>query len=196
MRRNSVWFWNTNKYVRMLKDAFTHAKDDMYARALNVFANDWTSNQLYTMDKRSVIGPRAFYQPQYGALAVWSTIGNSMYNALAVSVRQRMRALTVDFNYTYSHSLDDASGLQTYGSFSSSALVLNPFRQRDNYASSDFDMRHMINVNSVWQLPFGRGKRFGTGWSRLADLMAGGWQANGIFTAYTGTPFSVQFTKA
>ena len=49
-----------------------------------------------------------------------------------------------------SHSLDDASGLQTSGNFGT-ALILNPIRQEDNYASSDFDVRHIVNVNGVWQ---------------------------------------------
>src|SRR2546429_1910156 len=48
-----------------------------------------------------------------GALSTWSTIGNSNYHALTASLRTRLNNLTFDFNYTWSHSLDDASGLQS-----------------------------------------------------------------------------------
>jgi hypothetical protein len=49
-------------------------------------------------------------------------------------------SLTLDFNYTLSKSFDDASGLMTSGVSSGSAFIVNPFRQRDNYAVSDFDV--------------------------------------------------------
>src|SRR5262249_12822464 len=146
----------------------------VYQRAQRL-GNDWTTIQL-NMDPYSTIGPHAFYQPQYGALTSWTTLANSNYHALAVSLRERLRTFTVDFNYTYSHSLDDASGLQAAGAYSSSALILNPLRQRDNYTASDFDVRHIINVNSVWQLPFGRGRTLMPRAGGLLDALIGGWQ--------------------
>ena len=149
--------------------------------------NDWTTTML-DMEPYSNIGPHPFYQPQYGALSSWTTIANSNYHALAVSYRERLKSLVLDFNYTYSHSLDDASGLQSVGSFSSSALVLNPLRQRDNYAASDFDVRHIINVNSIWELPFGRGRTFASHAGGALDAFIGGWQLSGIMRWNTGLP--------
>jgi len=172
--------------------------DDAYSGYQN---NDWTDVSIdidhYTTVGNVVNGYRhAFYQPQYGALTSWATIGNSTYNALTASYRQRMRGLTLDFNYTYSHSLDDASGLQSVGSYDGSALILNPFRQRDNYVSSDFDMRHIINVSSVWELPVGRGKAFGNTSSKVADAVIGGWQLSNIFRWNTGVPFGAPYDAA
>jgi len=100
--------------------------------------------------------PTRFMQPQYGALSAWSTIGNSNYNAFTFSARQRLHGLTLDFNYTFSHSLDDASGLQGAGGYGS-AFIENPIRQRDSYATSDFDTKQSINASGIWQLPFGKG---------------------------------------
>ena len=52
-----------------------------------------------------------FYQPQFGALSAFSTVARSNYNSLQLSMRQRLRDdITFDFNYTYGHSLDNASG--------------------------------------------------------------------------------------
>jgi hypothetical protein len=154
---------------------------------LNDEGGDFTTMQL-DIDTLSNVGPNAFYNPQYGALTAYSTVGNSNYNAFAFTVRERLNTLTLDFNYTYSHSLDDASGLQAAVSYDGSSFILNPFRQRDNYASSDFDMRHQININSVWQLPFGHGKTFLSGVGKVANGFIGGWQLSNIFRWNTGMP--------
>jgi len=178
----------------------------VYDDAFNGYGNnDWTDVAIdidnYTSSGNFVQGvdgrfKHAFFQPQYGALASWGTIGNSTYNALTATYRQRMKSLTVDFNYTYSHSLDDASGLQNADDYSGASLLLNPFRQRDNYASSDFDMRHIINVSSVWEMPFGRGKAFANSSNRIVEGVVGGWQLSNIFRWNTGTPFGAPFDAA
>lgn len=156
-------------------------------RCYNGWANDWT-DVMWDMEPYSSVGPHPFFQPQYGALDSWSTIGNSNYHALTFSFRQRTKSLTVDFNYTYSHSLDDASGLQNSANFAGAALIENPLRQRDSYASSDFDMRHMINVNSVVQLPMGRGKWLAGGAGGVLNAIIGDWQLSNIFRWNTGVP--------
>ncbi|QUV89565.1 hypothetical protein J8C07_12885 [Chloracidobacterium sp. S] len=132
---------------------------------------DWTTVQLilnnsprpggYQIDGISPLGEDLFFHPQYGALNTIGSFGTSDYHGVAITVRQRYKNyLTWDFNYTFSKSLDDASGLQTAGFFGGGGLVLNPFRQRDNRAVSNFDLRHVINANFVVQLPFGRGRAF------------------------------------
>jgi hypothetical protein len=122
-----------------------------------------------------------FYQPQFGALSAFSTLARSNYNALQVSVRQRLRDdVTFDFNYTYGHSLDNASGLQNSTSYGT-AFIVNALNPDLNYSSSDFDARHIINANWVVGLPFGRGKRFLSNASGLIDQAFGGWQTTGIF---------------
>ncbi len=152
---------------------------------------DWTTIQLilnnsprpggYGISGISPLGEDLFFHPQYGALNTIGSFGTSDYHGLAITVRQRYKNyLTWDFNYTFSKSLDDASGLQTAGFFSGGGFVLNPFRQRDNRAVSDFDIRHVINANFVVQLPFGRGRAFFGNVSRLVDVFIGGWQLGGI----------------
>jgi hypothetical protein len=139
--------------------------------------------------------PTRFMQPQYGALSTWATVGNANYNALTFSFRQRLSSLTMDFNYTWSHSLDDASGLQTetgFGNFQTNgSFVPNAFRQRENYASSDFDIRHNINADFVWQLPFGKGRAFMGTAGGMADAIVGGWQLSSIFRWNTGLPTGI-----
>ena len=158
--------------------------------------NDYTDVQA-EMDLAFAAGgmPTRFMQPQYGALSAWASIGNSNYNALTLSFRERLSSLTMDFNYTYSHSLDDASGLQTetgFGNFQTNgAFILNSFRQGENYANSDFDIRHNINADLVWTLPFGKGHTLLGNAGKATDAVLGGWQLSSIFRFNTGLPTGV-----
>jgi len=130
-----------------------------------------------------------FFHPQYGALNVWSTIAKSNYNSLQVSLRQRLtHDITFDFNYTYGHSLDNASGLQSAGNFSSGAFIFNPLDPNGNYAESDFDVRHIINANWLVGLPIGRGKTFLHDANKVVNGILGGWQLTGIFRWNSGFP--------
>ncbi|HUS20122.1 MAG TPA: TonB-dependent receptor [Terriglobales bacterium] len=158
----------------------------------NFYANDWTTIQD---DIEQATGQSYFYSPQYGALSAWGTIANSDYHGLAVSVRQRWSTLTWDLNYTWSHSIDDTSGLQNSTAFGG-GFILNPIRQRDSRANSDFDVRHQVNFNSVFQFPFGRGKRFASGVNKGWDAVIGDWQLSSIFRWNTGLPFSSPYDDA
>jgi Carboxypeptidase regulatory-like domain len=143
---------------------------------------DWS----FLQDQLDELTPKKlFYQRQYGALSAYGTIGSSDYHAATFSIRQRRSGLSWDLNYTFSKGIDDASGLQTSGVYGS-ALILNPLRQRDNRAVSDFDLRHIINANALWEVPIGKGKTYFSGMNRIADAFLGGWQMTGIFRYNTG----------
>ena len=165
----------------------------MYAVALNFYGNDWTDTQDVIEDG---LGRNLFFHPQYGALSAFSSIAKSNYHAGTLSIRERLgRSLTMDFNYTLSHSMDDASGLQTSGAFGG-AFILNPLRQQDSFANSDFDVRHIINAHAVWEMPFGRGRRYFSGVNRLANAFVGGWQMSGIFRWNSGLPMFSPYDDA
>jgi carboxypeptidase family protein len=157
--------------------------------------NDWTTLQLI-LDDISIFGENAFYQPQYAALSTFSTVANSDYHAGTLSIRERFKEqLTLDFNYTFSKSIDDASGLQNSGAYGS-AFILNPLRPQDNRALSDFDVRHIINLNSLWQLPVGKGRPFLGDMPGFAEAIIGGWQLTNIFRWNSGLPIQTPFDAA
>ncbi|MGH9843981.1 MAG: carboxypeptidase regulatory-like domain-containing protein, partial [Blastocatellia bacterium] len=169
------------------------------------YGNDWTTVlfDISTLGNATCKPPNPnfsaachmFYQPQWGTLGAWSSIANSDYRAFTLSVRQRYKtSLTMDFNYTLSNSKDDASGLQTASV--TGVNILNPFRQRDNYSFSSFDVRHIINSNFVWQLPIGKGRWLLGKSSRVADSLLGGWQFSGIVRYNSGLPFSTPYDDA
>ncbi len=155
---------------------------------------DWTFIQLILDDAGNT--PNLFYHPQYAAFSSFGSFGNSDYNGASFSLRQRLGdTLSFDINYTFSKSFDDVSGLQTGGSYGSQFL-LNPLRQQDNYAFSDFDTRHLLNANFIFQLPIGKGKKYFSNMNKLADAFVGGWQLAGIYRWNTGQPISAAFDQA
>ena len=152
---------------------------------------DWTYLQDY-LDY--YYNPGIFYQPQYGALVTWSTLAHSDYHGLALTVRERFKdSLSFDFNYTWSKSMDNASGLQSATNYDSGALILNAFRPEDSYSVSDFDTRHIVNANWLWTLPFGKGQAFGADMPGVAEALFGGWSLNGIFRWNSGLPMANPF---
>ena len=147
--------------------------------------DDWT----FLQDTLDANVKHLFFQSQYGALSAFGTIASSDYHGGTVSVRQRFRGLTWDFNYTFSKSIDDASGLQTSGVYGS-AFITNALLQKDNRALSDFDITHIANFNSIWEIPVGRGRHWLKDANKVVDAFIGGWQLTSIFRYNSGLPTS------
>ena len=142
-------------------------------------------------------GPFSFYQAQDASLSAWTSSGRSNYNALQIMLRKRSaKGLTFDFNYTFSKSIDMTSAAERVstfeGSFFGVTQIYNPFNPGAFRAVSDYDMRHQINANWVYQLPLGRGQKWGSSWGRGMDALAGGWSLSGLAKWTSGLPFSVQ----
>jgi hypothetical protein len=155
---------------------------------------DWTYVQALIDDIG--VHPNMFFHPQYAAFSAYGTFAKSNYHGATFSLRQRLgNTLRYDINYTFSKSLDDVSGLQTDGSYGGQFL-LNPLRPHDQYALSDFDVRHSVNANFLFDLPIGRGRSWFSGVNALTDAFIGGWALNGIYRWNTGTPFSPPFDQA
>lgn len=118
-----------------------------------------------------------------------SNLGHSRYDGLLVSLQKRFsQGFQFDFNYTYSFSKDNNSSV---ANTVIGGLVYDLNNPNIGYGPSDFDIRHLINVNGIWELPFGRGKWLGSNVSGWADQIIGGWQLSGIYTYRSGLPFSV-----
>jgi hypothetical protein len=135
-----------------------------------------------------------YYSPQFSSLFAWRSNGNSAYNAGQFSLRHRAGGLEFDLNYTYSKSIDEGSNAERINEFEGFGLgsqIINSWFPGQNRAISDFDTTHIVNANWVYALPFGRGKRFGTGMGRFANAVVGGWTVSGLWRWSTGYPFSM-----
>jgi len=155
---------------------------------------DWTFVQTLWNDTPIAFTNQAFVQPQYAAFAAYGTLGSSDYHSAQISLRKRFsKDLSFDFNYTFSNSLDIASGNETSGSLYGAFFILNPLDLNVNRGHSNFDVRHLINANYIWTLPIGSDKKFFGNVGRVSDLFIGGWQMTGIFRYNSGFPAGAPF---
>jgi hypothetical protein len=115
----------------------------------------------------------------------------SNYNALQVRYEQRMVAgLTLLNSFTWEHSLDNASA-SLEGNTPSPQDANN---LRADYGQSDYNLP-IANITSlVYELPFGRGRRFLSDSNAFVDAVLGGWQVSAINTAQAGTPFNLTYS--
>jgi Carboxypeptidase regulatory-like domain len=138
-----------------------------------------------------------FWQNQFSSLYALSTIGMSYYNAAQVTLRHPMsHGLQADISYTYSRSIDYGSDTERATEFSNgvafgNSSIINTWNPALNRGVSDFDTTHLITVDWVYQLPFGRGAKFLSSTNGIVNGFIGGWQLSGIMRATSGLPFSV-----
>jgi hypothetical protein len=175
---NQPWFEN-----RVLGGTQT-VLDFVEAEALN---GD-TSDAIFVLYLIGALDPNVGMSAQFGTNIYISNQGSSSYDGMLVSLRKRFsQGLQFDFNYTWSHSIDNGSSI---ANTVSGGLVCDLTNLRVCRGDSDFDVRHLVNANFIYELPFGRGQRFGSGAPGWANHIIGGWEISGIFTARTGLAFS------
>ena len=114
-----------------------------------------------------------------------TNFSNSSYHALQLEIGRRSRkGLGYQLNYSFSKVLTDSSGVSQVR-FDPFLDIHSPDIERGR---ADFDITHVVNGNAVWELPFGRGKR----WSRPGlDKWIGGWSLGSVLTWQTGAPISI-----
>jgi hypothetical protein len=110
----------------------------------------------------------------------YKAAGIDAYNALTAHVEKRMsHGLQIAASYTYSHALDEQSGLGLFYNGN------NPLNLRDGYASADFDRTHVINFNYVYRLPdFVHSHN-------VESYFTNGWSLVGLTILQSGQPYSV-----
>jgi hypothetical protein len=99
--------------------------------------------------------------------------------------------------FTYSRGMSDSIGYYGQGAQagSQSAYWQNLFNQRSEFGPTYFDEKFNLVPSVVYELPFGRGRKYGSAWNRAVDGMLGGWQLGSIYTAHTGFPLTIKLAS-
>ncbi|MBI3209391.1 MAG: TonB-dependent receptor [Candidatus Solibacter usitatus] len=123
--------------------------------------------------------------PQFtDIIPIYSVGASSFYHSLQISATKRYtKGLQMQLAYTWGKSLDDGLSHQ------------DSYNIRADRALSDIDVAHRGVIMGIYELPVGRGRRWGGNWSKLMDLAIGSWQANGIATLSSGTPLGISATN-
>ena len=108
--------------------------------------------------------------------------GNNRYNSLQIKVNQRAASgLTLLAHYTYSKAYDNDGGYQP--------------DLKVQWGRQDYNRDHVFILTSLYELPFGKGKRYLGGVGRAADWLVGGWQWNWSINISSGLPWSASYNE-
>jgi hypothetical protein len=130
-------------------------------------------------------GPKTF--PNLGSVNVQNTDGSSIYHGLQTQLQRRMtKGLQFTASYTWSHAIDDSQG-----AFDNSGGLVDYRKLYLERGNSSMDMRQRFVFNTMYELPFGRGRQFGSDMNKVADTIVGGWEVTPIITLQSGFPFDV-----
>ncbi|MGH9583926.1 MAG: carboxypeptidase regulatory-like domain-containing protein, partial [Bryobacteraceae bacterium] len=147
--------------------------------------------------------PGTIYYPAGAPLAnpalastwTWVSGGNSNYNAMEVDFRHRLaNGLQFRAAYTWSKSLDTGDTLNASAAANAPGLAEDSRNLRLDYGPSTFDIRQILAVSGMYELPFGPGKTLFRNAAGFAKLLVEGWSLNGIVSYNTGFPFTPELS--
>ena len=147
-------------------------------------------HHLFSRETVNLIDPATGKRPLPGfsQFGMKSNYGNNNFHALQASLQRRFtQGWLWQTQYMWSHGIADSSG----GAGESFSYQNQACRACDR-SNSGFDVRHNMITNSIYELPFGSGRKF-LNKGGLADHVIGGWELSGVFTARTGLPVNITF---
>ena len=114
-------------------------------------------------------------------LRYFASDASNNYEALQVKVEKRFsQGVQLLAHYTWSRNMDFTG---TY----------YPVDAHYAYGPADNNRAHAVVIASLWEVPFGKGRKYGSNLSKPVDMLLGGWQANGVLTLATGLPFTPSY---
>ena len=128
-----------------------------------------------------------------GNMQVTESEGYSNYNAMQATIRrQNSNGLEYTFNYTWSRAMTNNAGFYGVAGVEEASSFFQDFRNpHGDYGPAGQDTRNAFNGYWAYQLPFGRGEKFGGNWNRLTDNAIGGWKLSGSVIMYSGFPMTM-----
>ncbi|MEX2263769.1 MAG: carboxypeptidase regulatory-like domain-containing protein [Bryobacteraceae bacterium] len=129
--------------------------------------------------------------PGWGGINFQEPRGNSIYHSLQVKAEKRFSMGNIFLvSYTYAKAIDDSDSTQL-STTSGTGNLQDQRNLRGERARSFQDVRNRLVVSYLWELPFGKGRRFLSGASRAMNAAVGGWQVNGIAFHQSGRAFTI-----
>ena len=147
--------------------------------------------------------PGVYFQGNPALLADISTVsgtsstGYMNYNALQTVLQQRLaNGLEGQVAYTWSHCLTNNSGYYGTWGAATQATPASPYYQNlydpgADYASCYYDSKNNLSAYATYELPFGKGRKFGSNMNRVVNAVVGGWQASTILSIHSGFPLAI-----
>ncbi len=137
-----------------------------------------------------VITPNANSRLQpYGEIDFKTSGGRDNYNALQIAINRRFtQGLTLGGQYVWGHSIGTTQGSNEANT------TQDPFSFENERGNNTFDVRHSANFSVLYELPFGKGKRYDS--AGIGNAVLGNWQIGGMYNGRSGLPVNVLLTRA
>ena len=162
-----------DQYLSMKGTVNTSVPNPFYG----IFPKTSSLGASATVSQRQLLLP----YPQFTSISFITNANTANYNALQVRIEKRFsQGLSLNWNYTWSKLLEgNVLSLVNGG--------------RNKYGISGLDRTHIMNLATVYELPFGKGRPYLQN-GRALNLLTGGWTASGTWRATSGAPMG--FTGA
>jgi hypothetical protein len=126
-----------------------------------------------------------------GSILRQENTGNIIFNSMQAKVEHRFASgFTVLASWLWSKGLGDVRGSNPEGAAPGSNYQ-NPANLRQERGLLDTQLAHSFVLSEIWEVPYGRGRRFGSTINPVVNTVLGGWSLGGIWTMTTGHPFNV-----
>jgi hypothetical protein len=160
-------------------------------QAHQLFQPDWNACPNFGTTNSAINCTSLRPTPYIGGISGTASFGRGNYHGMTARFEKRYsNGLWFLASYTYGHALADTG---TTLSGSTGFGTPDPRNYGSGYSSAAWDIRHNFTSSFAYDLPFGRGKKFGASLNRVANVIAGNWQVNGILTLHTGNPFTLRW---
>ena len=127
---------------------------------------------------------------RFGEIDYKTVGGTDHYDSLQSTLNRRFaHGFTMGAQWTYAHSIGNTGGSNEANT------ATNPYNFRADRGNNAFDVRHSANLSAMYELPFGKGRKYGSSMGKGADAVVGGWQLGGIINARTGLPLDIRITR-
>jgi carboxypeptidase family protein len=139
---------------------------------------------------------------QFGNVKNTASNGNMNYNALQAVLQKRYSSgLQTQMSYTFQKCMTNNDGYYgTWGTATQASPAANYWQNlydpNSDYAQCYWDTKHVLSAYAVYELPFGRGKRFGHDMPAVANAIAGNWSINPIVSLHSGFPLALYASDA
>ena len=174
-----IQFWNFTVQQQLTKDMSFEAAY-VGTKGTHLFGNNHVNINQPDPGPGAINPRRPFYvlAPLATSVPLRDSSEWSIYHALQTKLQKRMGAgLWLLGSYTWAKAIDDNA--TTFDVHNWDGVTRGP-------AANDF--RHNVTISALYELPLGRGRKFGSSMPAVADAIVGGWQMNGIYVFRTGLP--------
>lgn len=131
--------------------------------------------------------PAGLLQP-FGEIDYKTSGGRDRYDALQIQINRRFtKGLTLNAQYQFGRSFGNTQGSNE------AQTAQNPYSFEEEFGNNTFDIRHSGNITALYELPFGKNRKYELG--GIADFFLGGFQIGGVYNGRAGSPINVFITR-